>query len=123
MKTVLVAEDEPAILEMMTAVLEDEGLRVVQASDGMAALELLTREIPDLVLTDAMMPRLDGIGLVHRMRADPRWAAVPVVVVSAVLRAEPEGFPGVRFLAKPFDLGRLLAVIAAVLDEAHSGAD
>jgi CheY-like chemotaxis protein len=115
MKTVLVAEDEPAILEMLAAVLGDEGHRVVVAADGLAALEVLAREVPDLVLTDAMMPRLDGLGLVRRMREDPRTAGIPVVVLSAVLRGAPAGVPGVAFLAKPFDLGGLLGVVAAAL--------
>lgn len=116
MKTVLVAEDEPTIREMLTEVLRDEGYRVLVAPDGLAALGVLARETPDLVLTDAMMPGLDGLALVRRLREDPQSAGVPVVLMSAVLRADPDVLPGVRFLAKPFDLTRLLEVVAAGLD-------
>lgn len=115
MATILVAEDEPAILELMAATLAGEGHRVLAAADGLAAMALLAAEVPDLVLTDWMMPGLNGPELAARMRADPRWAAIPVVLVSAALRRAPSGLAEVTFLAKPFDIDRLLASVAAAL--------
>ena len=116
MSTILVVEDESPIRELLAEVLRGEGHRVLAAADGLAALALLDRETPDLVLTDAMMPGLDGLGLAARMRADPRTAGVPVVLMSAAVPARPDGLDGVGFLAKPFDLDRLLGVVAAALD-------
>lgn len=111
MPTILVVEDEPAIRELLVEVLQDEGYGVVAAADGIAALDLLARQATDLVLTDVMMPGLDGLGVVRRMRELPGTARIPVIVMSAVLRAGVEGLDRVSFLAKPFDIGRLLAEI------------
>ncbi len=114
-ETILLVEDEPAILDMLVEVLGGEGYATLTAPDGMAALELLAHRVPDLVLTDAMMPRLDGPGLVRRMREEPALGEVPVVLTSAVLRPDVGEVPGVTFLAKPFDLDELLAAITAAL--------
>src|SRR5687768_7304731 len=78
--TVLVVEDEPSIREMLALVLEDEGLRVVTAGDGIDALRVVEVEPPAVVLTDLMMPRLDGHGLIERLRA----ARVPVKGIIAM---------------------------------------
>jgi CheY-like chemotaxis protein len=115
MTTVLVAEDEPAIRELLAEILRGEGYEVLAAADGVEALALLARGVPDLVLTDAMMPGLDGLGLAHRIREDPMTAAVPVVLMSAAVRPDPDGRAGVAFLAKPFDLERLLGLVARAL--------
>jgi len=118
MPTILVVEDEPTIRELLVEVLEDEGYAVLGATNGIEALDVLAGQAPDLVLTDAMMPGLDGLGLVRRMRGDPRTASTPVILMSAVLRAGRPGFPGVSFLPKPFDLHRLLSEIEARLARA-----
>ena len=115
MATILVVEDEPPIRELLTELLLDEGYDVLSAPDGIAALEILAGRLPDLLITDAMMPGLDGSGLVRRMRADPRTAAVPVLLISAVPRPASVDLDGVGFLPKPFDLDRLLREIEARL--------
>jgi PAS domain S-box-containing protein len=92
---------------------------VATAADGVEALELARRAPPDLVLTDVMMPRLDGVGLLAALRADPRTATVPVVMLSA--RAGEEArLDGLRagaddYLAKPFGARELVARIEALL--------
>jgi two-component system, OmpR family, response regulator len=101
------------IRELMTMLLEDEGFTVLQAGDGLQALELLERHGIDLVLSDVMMPRLDGASLVHCLRS--RGDAIPVVLMSAVY-AEVD-LPGVRFLRKPLDIEYLLNTMAAALRE------
>ena len=115
METILLVEDEPAILDMLVDVLRAEGYATLAAQDGLAALELLARGVPDLVLTDAMMPGLDGPALVRRIREEPALREVPVVLASAVLRPDLSGLDGVTFLAKPFDLDALLGAVAAAL--------
>ena len=120
--TILVVEDEPVIRELMAMLLEDEGFTVRQAIDGLAALEVIEQHRVDLVLSDVMMPRLDGASLVHRLRS--RGESIPIVLMSAVY-AEVD-LPGVRFLRKPVDIEHLLTVMATALRESrrsdHGGA-
>jgi CheY-like chemotaxis protein len=109
--TVLLVEDEPAIREVVTDLLQDEGYAVRQASDGLQAIDELEVDDVDLVLSDVRMPRLDGPSLAHRLRG--RGLAVPVVLMSAV--DVEVNLPGVRFLPKPFDCDQLVHIIGSAL--------
>jgi CheY-like chemotaxis protein len=121
MARILVVEDEPAIRELLVLVLGDEGHAVLAAPDGQAALAILRRHPVDLVVTDAMMPRLDGPGLIAQMRALPGLGALPVLLMSAAGVGSPLRDPGTVFLAKPFDLGQLLGLVQAALEHASDG--
>ena len=114
MPTILVAEDEPMILDLVVEVLRDEGYATLAAADGREALELVARERPDLVLMDVMMPRLDGPTVVRRMRERPELDGVPVILMSAAEPVDPAEL-GVIFLPKPFDLERLLRAVETAL--------
>src|SRR5580704_12613269 len=83
-KTILVVDDEFGILEVLEAILSDAGFKVISAMNGQEAMALLQEEVPDLVIVDFMMPLLDGAGVIKAMRADPKLASVPVIVISAV---------------------------------------
>ena len=111
--TVLIVEDEPVIRELMAILLEEEGYTVVQAVDGLEALQTVDDHPIDVVLSDVKMPRLDGASLARHLceREDP----LPVILMSAVY-AEID-LPGVRFLRKPVAGEHLLAVIATALRE------
>lgn len=85
---VLVVDDSPTIRALERAILEAHSYRVEIAVDGRDALERMARRRPDLVVSDIEMPRLDGLGLLAAMRADPRLAAVPVVLVSSCTSPE-----------------------------------
>ena len=117
MKAVLVVDDEDGIVGVLAAILEDAGYRVRTASNGRQALDSVERERPDLVLSDFMMPLVDGAQLGRALRAEPRWAGIPVVMMSAVpeelLRAEFDGYAA--FLRKPFDIAGLLEAVAGAL--------
>ena len=113
LSTILVVEDEPVIRELMAILLEDEGYVVVQAEDGVEALETVAQHPVDLVLSDVKMPRLDGASLAHHLRAQAH--PLPVILMSAVY-AEVD-LPGVRFLRKPVNCEHLLDLIAAALGE------
>jgi CheY-like chemotaxis protein len=115
-RIILVAEDEEAIAGLLRALLEDEGFRVIVATDGRAALDILAAQRPDLVLSDVMMPRLDGRALARAMFADPSYRAIPLVLLSAAGREQAQGVPHAAFLPKPFDLDALLATIARLLE-------
>src|SRR5690242_13837415 len=86
MKTILVVDDEYAMVEALSALLADEGYRVVAAANGEEALARLADSSPDLVLLDVMMPRLDGREVLRTMRAEPAFARVAVIMMSAAAR-------------------------------------
>lgn len=119
MKTVLVVDDEYDLLQTICATLELGGYQAVPAGNGRAALEMLAAARPDLVLTDVMMPRLDGFGLVGELRKDVRTRDIPIIVVSA--RAGEEArLAGLRsgaddYLTKPFSMRELMARVKAQL--------
>ena len=117
MKAVLVVDDEDGIVGMLAAILEDAGYRVSTAANGRQALEQVARERPDLVLSDFMMPLVDGAQLGRALRAEPHWAGIAVVMMSAVpeeaLRAQFDGYAA--FLRKPFDIASLLQAVAGAL--------
>ncbi|HEV2074491.1 MAG TPA: response regulator [Thermomicrobiales bacterium] len=111
MKRVLVVDDEPFIRQVIGDVLQDEGYDALFASSGHAMLKLLETEHPDLVLLDLMMPDGDGQEALQAMQSQPHLADIPVVVVSTgVARQRLDGVT-VRFLAKPFDLDKLLQIV------------
>jgi CheY-like chemotaxis protein len=112
--TVLVVDDEPAIREVIATLLEDEGYLVRHAKDGLEALDAINENRIDLIVSDVVMPRLDGASLVHRLRR--RGHLMPVVLMSAVY-ADVD-LPGVRFVPKPFEIDRLLGTVASALGSA-----
>ena len=111
--TILIADDEPSITDLLTLILEDAGYTVICASDGRQALDEIERDGLDLVITDNMMPRLSGMDLIARMREEPTLA-VPTILMSAVRPPTPPPPPTV-FLPKPFDLDHLLTTVADLL--------
>jgi CheY-like chemotaxis protein len=104
---VVVADDEPHIRELLAAIVADAGAEAVLAADGEQALRAVRERPPALVLSDVMMPRLRGDELCRRLKADPATAALPVVLLSAVLPFEPTGVGADRFVSKPFDMDEI----------------
>jgi CheY-like chemotaxis protein len=109
--TVLIVEDEPAIRSVVAALLEEEGYAVRRARDGLEALTIIDTDRVDLILSDVVMPQLDGASLVRLLRQ--RGHLVPVILMSAVY-ADVD-LPGVPFVPKPFDVDRLLEAVAAAM--------
>ena len=112
---ILVVDDDRLICELIAECLRDAGHHARCVLDALAALDAVERDPPDLVVTDLMMPRLDGAGLVARLRE--RGDAIPVVAVSAVPHRA-AGLPVAAVVAKPFDLDHLCTVVARVLRDA-----
>lgn len=114
MKTILLVEDEFGIAGVLRLILEDEGYRVFVAPNGRQALAQLAANPPDLVVTDLMMPLMDGAELGRAVRADPAHSHIPIVIMSAALEdALRKRFDGYDvFLRKPFDPPVLLDIIA-----------
>ncbi|MBV8444969.1 MAG: response regulator [Candidatus Dormibacteraeota bacterium] len=115
MPRILIADDEPRLVHIVSMYLSMEGFEVAGAADGLEALRLLEREPFDLVLLDVMMPRCDGIEVLRRMRAEPRTRDIPVLVFTSlsgdadVERARLAGAN--RLITKPFSLPGLGKVI------------
>jgi PAS domain S-box-containing protein len=120
---VLVADDNADMREYLARLLRTAGYQVTAVTDGQAALGAVRAAVPDLVISDVMMPRLDGLGLVTALRADARTAAVPVLLLSA--RAGQEAsVEGLRagaddYLVKPFSAVELLARVRSNLGMAR----
>ncbi len=115
MKKVLIVDDEPALRDVVSAVLTDEGYHVAAVADGRLALNYLVHERPDLILMDVMMPGLNGYDTFRAIRAQTEIRHIPVVMMSA---AAPQASldPSISgYLPKPFDLERLLAMIARLI--------
>lgn len=107
---VLIVDDDPSIRGLLVAWLQDSGYRVITASDGLQALDQISRERPDLVLLDLTMPKLDGYGVVARVRDRLETRRLPIIALSADVRA-PQKLNGLGvdgFVSKPFDLDELL---------------
>ncbi|CAA9528765.1 MAG: hypothetical protein AVDCRST_MAG73-734 [uncultured Thermomicrobiales bacterium] len=110
---VLVADDEPHIVDLLALLLEDEGYIVLRAYDGEQAWDLALQARPDLVISDVMMPRLGGPGLFRRLRGTRGFDRTPVILMSAVPSSATE--KGAQFIAKPFDIERVVDLVAAEL--------
>ncbi len=116
MSLVLVADDEPAVLEVLSQVVEDLGHEVIQARDGEEAWSLARARKPQLVVTDHMMPRLSGQDLCRRLKGDAELREVPILLLSAVLsQGTPETY---AFLNKPFEITEFETLVRKALAEA-----
>jgi CheY-like chemotaxis protein len=116
----LVVEDVPNILELLEVTLRFKGYPVITATNGQEALEQVARERPALVITDILMPKLDGYALVHQLRSNPKTSSIPIIFLSATyVTPEDKNFAlslgAVRFLEKPVDTEEFLLTVAEVL--------
>jgi len=121
---VLVADDNGDLRDYVRRLLEDAGYEVDVAADGLAALEAARHQRPDLLLTDVMMPGMDGFQLLEAVRGDPQLSDLPVVMLSARAGedAQVEGLEAGAddYLSKPFSARELLARVSANLDMART---
>lgn len=108
---VLVAEDDASVRLTIEFVLQDEGFEVFLAEDGEEALKIAQTELPDVILLDQIMPKLDGKQVLHALRADESTKDIPVFVLTGMARGAPEEWPGARFVGKPFSPEELVVMI------------
>jgi class 3 adenylate cyclase len=116
---ILIADDNPTNVDILRARLEANEYDIVTAADGEEALEAARKHHPDLILLDVMMPRLDGIEVCRRLRADTSMPFIPIVLVTA--KSEPEDVVaaleagGDEYLTKPVDHASLVARVRSML--------
>jgi CheY-like chemotaxis protein len=119
-QTVLIADDETHILNVVSLKLRNAGYQVLTARDGQEALELAQQNHPDLLITDYHMPALSGIELCRRLKQDPRTSDIPAIMLTARgyhLEEQDTATSGIRqMLSKPFSPRHLLLTVAEVLN-------
>jgi CheY-like chemotaxis protein len=118
-RTILVADDDPDILNIVTLSLETQGYEVYQATNGREAVDVARGHQPDLILLDMMMPVMSGYEAVAELKADPTTASIPVVGLSAkAMAADIELASGIGidgYITKPFRIAQVLSVIEGYL--------
>jgi DNA-binding response OmpR family regulator len=118
----LIVEDDLDILKLLEAALTFKGYRVVTARNGEEGLEHIQRQHPAIVIADIMMPKIDGFGLIHRLRIHRETRDIPVVFITATyVTREDRSFAlklgATRFIQKPLDLERFLGTITDLLKQ------
>jgi two-component system, chemotaxis family, chemotaxis protein CheY len=118
-KTILTVDDSASMRQMVLVILQGAGYEVVQACDGVEALELARQSAADLVLTDVHMPRMDGITLVRELRALMSYKFVPMLILttgsSQEKKTDGKRAGATGWIVKPFNPPQLLATVARVL--------
>jgi two-component system response regulator VicR len=118
-KTILLVDDEYSIIEVLSYLLEEEGYAVLTASNGQVALEHAAKKVPDVVVTDQMMPVMTGTELLAALRKNPALRHVPVILMTSVPLAATRKLRWDHFIAKPFAFGELLQAVRRVLPKAE----
>ena len=118
-RLILTVDDSPSIRLMIKLTLTAQGFEVVQAVDGVEALELARQRVADLVLADINMPRMDGLTLIKELRALPEYKTVPMLILTTESaqerKVEGKAAGATGWLVKPFNEQQLLATIGRVL--------
>jgi DNA-binding response OmpR family regulator len=121
-KRVLIVDDEPNIVISLEFLMKREGYDVVLAADGEAAIGALAESLPDLVVLDVMLPKMNGFDVCRRIRADPRWRGIKILMLTAKGRetevAKGLGLGADVYVTKPFSTKELVAQVKALLASA-----
>ncbi|MET0407015.1 MAG: response regulator [Hyphomicrobium sp.] len=117
-QTILTVDDSRTMRDMLRMALAEAGYNVLQAEDGVHGLEVLQTAMPDVIVTDINMPKMDGFGLIEAVRKDSRYRGVPILVLTTEsdsakkMRAKEAGATG--WIVKPFEPTKLIAAIRRV---------
>jgi two-component system alkaline phosphatase synthesis response regulator PhoP len=127
MKRVLVVEDEPDMVELVRYNLEKSGFKVEAAADGERGLELARRSLPDAIVLDLMLPGVDGLEVLRRLKAQPKTASTPVILLTAK-DGEADRVVGLElgaddYVVKPFSPRELVARVKVVLRRVSRAAE
>src|SRR5512135_1277401 len=120
-KRILAVDDEPEVLGLLKKRLESEGYEVLTATNGREGLEIATREKPDLIILDILMPEMDGSETAAALHENPLTKNIPILFLTCLFTKREESTSGHEigpnyFLAKPYEPQELLAEVAKLLD-------
>jgi two-component system, chemotaxis family, chemotaxis protein CheY len=116
--TILTVDDSRTMRDMLKMTLNEAGFRVMQAEDGQHGLEVLSQEMPRVIVTDINMPRMDGFEFIKAVRQDQKYRALPIIVLTTEsdgqkkMMAKQAGATG--WITKPFEPAKLIAAIRRV---------
>jgi len=123
---ILAVDDSPSMREMLAAVLRDSGYQVVEAEDGVKALELAKTRSIDVVLTDQNMPNMDGLSLVKNLRSLPAYKDTPIMMLttesSAEMKQKGRDAGATGWMVKPFDPDKLVRMLKSLIGMKSKGA-
>jgi DNA-binding response OmpR family regulator len=118
-RSILIIDDDLALQAMLEMALQNEGYRVTGASDGQEGLKLIETFQPDLVISDIMMPNMDGVEMFQRIKEHLQDDGIPIIIITALNRkpwfADLEA-EGAAIFQKPFEIGKLIDLINTFLD-------
>jgi CheY-like chemotaxis protein len=117
---ILIVEDVPNILELLNVTLNFKGYPVITAANGLEALDVIAETQPALIITDILMPKMDGYTLIQKLRSEPKTSQIPIIVLTATyISPDDKAFAlslgAVRFMEKPIDTEEFLLSVAEVL--------
>ncbi|KPJ69875.1 hypothetical protein AMJ44_02100 [candidate division WOR-1 bacterium DG_54_3] len=124
-KKILVVDDEPDVASLLTLMLKSQGYNVIAAGDGQEALEKARAEVPDLIVLDIMLPKLDGYKVARMLKFDEKFSHIPIIMLTAKIQ-EKDRKTGLEmgadaYVTKPFDTMQLLEKVKEVLSEKSGG--
>ena len=124
-KKILVVDDEPDVASLLTLMLKSQGYHVIAAGDGQEALEKARAEVPDLIVLDIMLPKLDGYKVARMLKFDEKFSHIPIIMLTAKIQ-EKDRKTGLEmgadaYVTKPFDTMQLLEKVKEVLSEKSGG--
>ena len=122
MKKILIAEDSPTILEIIKDILEGEGYAVITATDGQEALTKAKKEVPDLVILDLMLPKIDGYKVCGMLKFDKNFSKIPIMILTARAGEEDRKIAADvkadEYIVKPFEPETFMPKVKKLLKEA-----
>ena len=120
MKRILLVEDHEELLESTAEILELKGFEVITAVNGKKGLEAAIKSLPDLIISDIMMPKMDGYEMLNALRSDAKTAMIPFIFLTAkaqktdILQGAISGAD--RYLTKPFTMAELIKTVKEIMD-------
>jgi len=119
-KKILMVEDSPSVRQLMSFTLRGAGYEVIEAHDGLQALEIFNTDAVDMVITDCNMPKMDGLTLTKRLRSSPNNRFMPIIMLTAIedeaVRTEARQAGASGWINKPFKPDQLLNVVQMVIN-------
>ncbi len=120
-RTILVVDDDPDLVTLLRLMLEQKGFNVMCAYDGLQVFAILEMQKPNLILLDIMMPEMDGLEVLRRLKAVPETSSIPIILLTALVEDEDilKGYKmgADHYITKPFKRTHLVAVIDHLLSE------